>query len=51
MQKNIDKIENVIDTYQSGKFTMIISHDPEAESFHEGLKKYLKSVLIKEFGE
>jgi len=51
MQENIDKIENVIRIYNNGKFTVIVSHNPEGKSFREGLKDYFQKILDKEFGE
>ena len=51
MQENIDKIENVIDTYEDGKFTVIVSYDPNGRSFQEAALEYFQRCLDKELGE
>jgi len=49
MQENIDKIENVNDTYKNGEVTIIVSHNPNGKSFQEGLEEYFRCCLQKEF--
>ena len=49
LEEILKRTPNVIDVYQNGDVTIIVSHNPEGKSFHEGLIEYFKICLHKEY--